>query len=110
MSNFMFAKYMKEREGAETIQSHKGFICYKIENDYCIITDIYIDKPFRKSSVGSSFGKEVEEIAREKGIKSIYCYADQNALNYDESIEFILKNGYKLENIIGSRILFKKEL
>lgn len=110
MHKSMFAKYMKEREGAETIESHKGFICYKFEDSSCVITDIYIDTAFRKNYVGSDFGKEVEEKAIENNIHTMYCYADQNALNYEESVEFILNNNYKLEDIQGSRVLFKKEI
>lgn len=106
----MFAKYMLEREGVLTIESHKGFICYKLENNSCIITDLYVDERFRNNNTGKDFCKEVEVIAKDNKVNTLYCYADQNALNYNDSIEFILKNGYKLESIIGSRILLKKEL
>ena len=106
----MYAKYIMEREGAETIESHKGFISYKFDDKFCIITDIFIDPMFRNNDVGRLFGQEVEQKAKEKEINVIYCFADKNALNYEDSVNFILKNGYKLESQNKDRVMFKKEL
>ena len=105
-----FVNYMMEREGAETIENEKGFICYKFDDNYCIITDIYIAPEHRLNKIGRSFGEQVEEKAKEKGAKGIICYADRNANNFTEATDFILKNDYKILNTSGSLIYFKKDL
>ena len=105
-----FAKYMEEREGAKTIETEKGFICYKFEDDYCIITDIYIAPEFRNNKVGKEFGKYVELEAKKEGIDKLLCYADKDANNFEDSVTFILKNDYKLFNATEKLVYFKKEI
>ena len=106
----LFAEYMRERENAETIETEQGFICFKFEDDNCIITDIFIAPEFRNGQVGRDFGKQVEEKAKEKGLDCIYCYADKNALNFNDSVNFILKNGYTIQNVNFNLVYFKKEI
>lgn len=103
-----FADYMLERENAEIIETEKGFVCFKFEDENCIITDIYIAPEFRNGQVGRDFGKQVEEKAKEKGLDCVYCYADKNALNFNDSVNFILKNKYIIQNIDGNLVYFKK--
>lgn len=105
-----YAKYAKEREGAETIEDEKGFISYKIQDGVCFITDMFVDPDFRNLSIGKGFVKLVEEEAKEKGIETMMCTACTEAVNVKESIAFIKSNEYMIFNTVNTMIYFVKEI
>lgn len=105
-----YAKYVKERDNAETIEDERGFISYKFENGVCFITDIFVDPNFRNLSTGSDFGKMVEKKAKEDGIERMMCTACIESQNFLDAIAFIKSNGYTIFNTVNSLIYFVKEI
>lgn len=105
----LYADYIAEREGAELYSDEHGFVTYKFENDVCIICDLYVEPKSRNTSKGSDYGKLIESICKENKVNKIYCFVDTNANNWKESLAFILKNGYEIDNT-STLIRLKKDL
>lgn len=106
----LYAQYVLEREGLETLENEKGFLTYKIENDYLFISDIFVTESARKENIATKMADEIVEKAVKLGIKYMYSHVDTRAKNWKESVKFIKKYGcipIKLENTL---IYFQKEI
>lgn len=91
----LYKQYVKEREGVETISTDSGFIMYKIENDKCLICDLYILPELRKQNKGSFFANQVFELCKEMGIKEVHAQVDIRANGHKTSILAIEAFGFK---------------
>lgn len=106
----LYAQYVKEREGAETVETSEGFYSYKTEGEHLFIVDLFVVPSARGKKVGSEFGKQIENIAKELGKQSIICTASLNAENTQDAMSFIIMNGYKIINYTDTQVFFKKEI
>lgn len=106
----LYAQYVKEREGAVTVETSEGFYSYKVDGDYIFIVDLYVVPEYRAKKVGSKFGREIEDITRELGKSTILCSASLESLNSSDAIAFIIMNGYEIINYTDTQVFFKKEI
>lgn len=106
----LYSQYVKEREGAETVKTEKGFYSYRLADNHLFIVDLYVAPEYRAEKLDSEFGKELEAIAKENGKSVILCAASTGALNASDAINFILANGYEIIKVTQQEIYFKKEI
>ena len=106
----MYESYIKERENLDVIKTQKGFICYRIEKDHVLINDYFVLPEFRKGGHGYFLANQVFELARELGIKEVFCESDERAKGHDLS-KFTIENfGFELYHKIGPTNFYKMEV
>lgn len=75
----LYEKYIKERENLDVINTDRGFIAYKFENENCLINDYYVLPEYRQQGHGYFLANQVFELCKELGIKKVFCQSDERA-------------------------------
>jgi len=105
----LYAQYVLEREGFETIENDYGFATFKIEEDECYIRDIFVKKEHREKSIASELADFIMDRARTAGCRYLTgsVFADEDGT---PSLKVLLAYGFSLSNVEGDMIYFKKEI
>lgn len=106
----MLEKYILEREGAKLIQTDFGFICYKIQFPFCIITECFVLKESRKENHGKFLCDSVFHICKDAGVKTVQCQTDDNANNSQDAKKAIFAFGFKFLEKKESITYFEMEV
>lgn len=106
----MYKQYIKEREGLDTIETDKGFICYRIEFPTCFINDYFVMPKHRLEGHGYFLADQVFEICKGAGVQSVFCQSDERALNHEISRYTILRYGFEEFAKKGSLIFYKMDV
>ena len=105
----LYARYVKEKYGQETIEEEYGFITYILSDTVCRVETLYVTPEARRSGIGTSLGNRlVEELP--KTIKYLVCEIDTSALHGLESFAAIASFGFEILNTNGSLITMVKYL
>ena len=97
----MMAAYILEKQGSECAVTAEGFIVYQILKDGVLhVNNIYVKPEFRKTKLGSKImDKVINEVAKERNIRTITASCDHGQLNPETSMQGILgyrhKSGYR---------------
>ncbi len=110
MTRSMYAKYKKERENKEILESEIGFDIYFFENDYVYIEDIFVEKEYRKGKEASRLADEVAKIAKEKGINKMLGSVRPSSKGSTSSLKVLLGYGFKLASSHEDAIYFIKDI
>lgn len=70
MSN-LFASYIKERQGIDSIWHEHSFVIYRIVGPECFIVDMFVEKDIRAKGNGRLIINELLEIAKKAGCECI---------------------------------------
>lgn len=106
----MWAEYIKEREGFEVLETDKGVATYKIMGEECYIKDIYVSKEHRRSGEAFKIGDHIAEMARINGCKRLSGTVVPSLGGSSESLQGLLKYGFKLHSASQDLIILVKEL
>lgn len=106
----MWAEYIKEREGFETVETDKGVATYKISGEECYIKDIYVQKAFRKSGAGSEIADHIVKIAKANGCKTLSGTIVPSLNGSTGSMMALLQYGFKLHSSTQDLIILVKEI
>jgi GNAT superfamily N-acetyltransferase len=106
----LYGDYIKEREGKEIIEDHRGFASFSFMQDVVMINDLYVVPQYRQNKVGSEFANKIVDLAKQKGCKFMYCTVDINTNGSSESMAAILAYGFKLDQYINNLILLKRSI
>lgn len=106
----MYADYVKEREGIETLETEWGFATYSFKEDYVAIWDLYVKPDFRREGAGTRIADEVCEFAKKLGYKYLMGQVSTKANGAHESMICLLDYGMTLHSSAGELIYFKKDL
>lgn len=107
----MWADYLKEREGKETIAAPgKGFIVYKIVGDECFICDAYTVPHHRSSRVCWDLADKVSDIAKRAGCKLLTASICPSLPGASVSMQAQLSYGFKIVKASEDWIVLAKEL
>lgn len=106
----MMARYYKEREGFDFIETDKGFATYKIQGDECYIKDIFIMPEHRRSGHAFELGNQITEIAKVNNCKTLTGSVVPSLKGSTESLQALIKFGFKLNHCTTDFIVVVKEL
>lgn len=103
----LYKEYIKEREGADLIQHHHGFLTYKKDYDGIFVLDVYVKNWWRKQGIAK---KMLEEALEKTQAKKAYTTTDTKAKGWEEAEKAILRVGFKKLTSIGTLNYYKMEI
>lgn len=106
----LWAKYVKERDGRETIENENGFIVFLFKGEECYLEDIYVLPEKRLSGIGSSLFAMAEERARQQGCKFLSSQIIPSEAQATGSMAAHLAKGFRIYAAQNNRIIMFKEL
>lgn len=106
----LYAKYIKQRENAEVLETDKGFVVYKFIEDEIFIKEIFIDESNRQSGVCRELVTKLEDIARINNKKIITGKIFLNDPNCNQTLIAALLIGFKVIRADQDIILILKEI
>lgn len=106
----LFADYIKEREGLDTIENEHGFLSFRIINDVCYVRDLFVTKPERGRGYARVLYGQLLRVARDSQCKKISCFVDCRAPNAAESLAVILTGDFKVVAAEDGLITLEREL
>ena len=108
----MYADYIKERLGDDSIETEEGFCTYRfLEHNglpAVYIIDIYVRPFLRKGNVASDLADRVAAIAKEKECKIMIGTVVPSAKGSTDSLRVLLGYGMQLDSASQNLIIFKK--
>lgn len=106
------ARFVKEREGFDTLENEGGYFEYKIEGDNCYIRTMYILPELRGQGLAKKLAQELTAIAKEMGCKTLTgsVVPSLNPTMATESMAMQIKYGFKLLSAHEDFIILKKEI
>lgn len=108
----MYAAYVKEKEGLETLQTEVGFGAYSVSSVAKIfeIGDFYIKPEFRNGIKSVRLFKDLLDKAKELGCDKVTCCVETSLLKPEASMYVILRVGFKFSHIYGDIIYFYQNI
>lgn len=106
----MWADYIKERLGHETLESDLGFITFNIQGEVCAIEDAYVSPAARRIKVAWELMDKVKAQAKAQGVKRLVAQVWPGMPGSDGALLGLMKYGFYLLPSEGGRILLAKEL
>lgn len=107
----LYAKYIREREGKEIIETDDGFATYQIfDNGECYLQDIYIVPEKRNSGLATEIANKVSEIAKERGCNLLIgsvCVDDKCATR---NMKVLLAYDMQVYKTAGTMIFLRKQI
>ena len=105
-----YSLYIKERNGEKLYSDEFGFFSWKIVGRFLEIGDLFVHPDYRREGEGMKFGRMIEQIARSNDCEAILCASCTDALNWQDSHNFILANEYKEIKKHNSMVYYRKDL
>ncbi len=106
----LWAQYIKERNGMETLEHEFGFMTYKIQGEECYIEDAFILPAHRQKNMGSLLLEEIEQKAREAGCKHLTSVIRPSEVFATGSMKAQLAVGFKIYMSTSDKIIMMKGL
>lgn len=110
----MYADYIKETLGDETLIREEGFATYRFLDDNGVpavyVIDIYVRPDFRKTMIASQMADEIIEIAKAKGCKIAIGTVLSTTKDPNRSLGLLLGYGMKFFCCNQTGMIFKKEI
>jgi ribosomal protein S18 acetylase RimI-like enzyme len=107
-----YSDYLRERTSDDIIETDKGFVTYRIqENEKSVyIIDIYVHPDFRREKVASVMADEVVTIAKQRGCTKLFGSVVPTCKGANASLKVLLGYGMILDSSAVNFILFRKEI
>lgn len=110
----MYADYIKETLGDETLIREEGFATYRFFDDNGVpsvyIIDIYVRPDFRRTTVASQMADEIIETAKARGCKTAIGTVLATTKNPNRSLAMLLGYGFNFSCCNQTGMIFKKEI
>jgi GNAT superfamily N-acetyltransferase len=94
----LYADYVRERLGWETIEVESGFITYAIRPPNASVEEFYVDPTQRGTSLAKRLVDQVVIRAREAGAKYLWSAVVPGTAGADSAMLLNLKYGFKLHS------------
>lgn len=94
--NDMYAQYLKERVGRETLQTEWGFVSYELRDDHMYLVDLFIVPTHRQNGLGTELGNRMIELAEELKLDRIITTISPYTPGSEVSLGMALKMNFKL--------------
>lgn len=98
----MYARYLKETENKEMLQTEHGFLTYGfncvpgVSFPHVYIETLYVEPDYRKSHVASTMADRVASIAKERGITKMIGSVAVQRKGADANLEVLKRYGMRL--------------
>jgi GNAT superfamily N-acetyltransferase len=107
----LYAQYVKEREGFETLEVEHGFATYKqVDPDMVYLRDIFVEQDFRQDGIATKLSKQVAEIAKGLGATKLTGSVCIDAAGVTISMKALLGDGFQFSHAVGNMIYFVKDI
>lgn len=106
----LLAKYKKEREGKEVLETENGFAIWFCRGEVCYIEDIFVDLYSRQEGHAAKMADQICVIAKERGCKTLLGSVNAQTNGANTSLKVLLGYGMKLHAVEGQMIYFTKEI
>lgn len=100
----MICEYVKEKENLDCVFNKHGFMFYRIENDYILITDAYVVE--KQKGHGRALLEEVKTLAKALGKTKIKTIIGNHKW-VDSSLIAQLAVGFKVTGIYNNQIILE---
>lgn len=108
IKNTLYAKYIKEREGAEVIENENGFVTYKIVKNECFLINIFSEK--RQNGCARDLIDLLTQEAIDHKCDCITANVYLSDPNVTITTIFALKLGFKIVTANNNVLLIVKEV
>ncbi len=106
----LYKQYIEEGGYKFVMERQEGFITYSIGTDNIYIEEIFVQKEFRRTGVGSEMADSIAEMAKAKGFTKILGSVCPSAKYSTESIKALLAYGFKIDSSTNNFILLSKNI
>lgn len=106
--NTNYARYIKEREGFEVLETQFSFVCYKIKGKECFISHCYTSNDHRQSRSMSRLLLDLIDIASNSGCDRITASIDLRDRNASLTLLAALKFGFKVKLADSGVLIIEK--
>lgn len=107
----IWADYLKERTGAQVLETQWGFLVFHFEEPkICFIDDIYVLPHLRQKGLGRSLADRLKTLARERECNTLAAQVIPIAQGSTEALKAILAYGFRLVSAENGRIILRMDL
>lgn len=105
-----YAKYLKEKIGAEVIEWENAWASYFIGEGYLFICDMWVDPMFRQQKIGSELLGALCSIAKENHCKHIRSSVMVNSADSTLALLAQIRVGFVVTGSNDEKIFLVKEI
>lgn len=107
----LYADYLREHRGDETIEDEQGFVTYRyIDEKTVYIVDCYIAPEYRRTHKVSVMADKVVDAAKLRGCTKLLGTVHPSGKNSTISLKLLLGYGMTLQSCTNDLIVFEKEI
>ena len=110
----MWIEYVKERNPNKStiVKKDKGFAIYYIyeAEEAIYLEDIFVSKEYRRSGIGEEILVDVENKAKELGLRYILGSIDPETEGTTASLLAMIKNKFKTYKISNGLLFLRKDI
>ena len=110
ISETLFSKYIKEREGFEVIETEECFVIYKIKGELAFISNAFTSKNYRRGHYMSELLDALSELLLSKKVKSLTASIDLRDQSASTTLLASLKYGFEVKAAEQGIIFIEKNL
>lgn len=107
MKNSLYAQYVKEKYGQDTLETEHGFVVYKLDNTVCSIETMFIVPGMRRKSVGRGIIRMLLDKIP-KAVKYLACEVDLTAHKAEATYKTIRNYGFEPLSTRGNSVVLVK--
>ena len=108
MSDSLWARYHKETEGHQVIETDVAFIRFVIDGDICYIHDLYVIPEARRLGWGTRITDQAAEVALKAGCRALRSAVCVKFVTGTEAMMANLSYGFRLVSNIGDMTFLEK--
>lgn len=105
-----WAEYIREREGAEVLETSEGFAVYTIRGRECYLSDIYVFPEYRRTKIATHIADQVSQIAIKSNCTHLVGSVSPKAAGCTASILTLIGYGMLLHSSTPDLVYFYKKL
>lgn len=110
MKKSLYAQYILEREGVDTVETENYFFNYKIiENEFHVL-DMFVREEFRCSLLVKEMMDLIDQMALDSGSKYLVSSVIAGLPNSEKSASLQFRYGMKFFKCDGNKIILLKEI
>lgn len=106
----LYADYVKERLGWETIEVEGGFISFALRPPECSIEEFYLAPGQRGTGLAQRLGDAVFSRAKESGAERVWATVVPGAGGAERAMKTIINYGFKLAGYREGKVVLMKEV